>query len=279
MTKSEQNLRRHFRSRVDSFEHADGPIAVNPAKTQLMASQGNPGFSAQFDVQILRQFYTYVTATGVWTSITYAALNAAQPTAAAAKLFAFVFGNSDFSSGFAKLQAQNPVAVWTYGVPFIYGKETAPAVNGVNIDATVTGQLIKGDLVIPYYVTLGGVNYATLVVVRCTQVAYGTLLDALNSDMFTMNMIRYIMADTTAPGLAQYTNNIFIQKLSLFGKFDSDFISPNSFKLPEQMQDGVIDIPLVKGIDKQIALASAMNNDSGQVQWSIFVAIVNKLAY
>lgn len=279
MTKSELQLRRHFRNRVDSYEHADGPIAVNPAKTQLMASQGNPGFTAQFDLQILRQFYTYVTATGVFTPITYAALLAAEPTAAAAKLNAFVFGNSDFSSGFAKLQSQFPLAVWTYGVPFIYGKETAPAINGVNIDANVTGQLVKGDLVIPYYVTLGGVNYAALVVVRCTQVAYGTLLDALNSDMFTMNMIRYIMADITAAGLAQYNNNIFIQKLSLFGKYDSDFVSPNSFKLPEQMQDGVIDIPLVKGIDKQIALASAMNNDSGVVQWSIFVAIVNKLAY
>lgn len=276
MTRSERDLRRMLSQRVNSYENADGPAAVNPAKTQLMATQGNPAFTAQFDIQLRLNFFTQ--AAGVYTSITAAALLAAQPTLATS-LNAFIFGNSDFAAGFAKLRAQFPLAVWAYGNPFIYGKDSNPAINGVVLDATVRGQLINGDLVIPYYATLGGVNYVGLVVVRCTQVAYGTLLDALNSDMFTMNMIRYIMSDTTAAGLAQYNNNIFVMKQSLFGKFDSDFVSPNSFKQPEQMQDGVIDIPLVKGIDKQIALATAVNYNVSPVQWSLFVAVVNKTAY
>jgi hypothetical protein len=274
MTRSEAQLRRQL-SRVNSYDNADAPVAVSPQRTQLMATQGNPAFTAQFDVQFLLRFFSV--AAGVYTGLTPAALLAAAPTLAT-QLNIFLFGNSDFSSGFAKLQAQFPLAVWSYGAPFIYGKDY-PVVNGVPLDATALAQLTKGDLVIPYYATVGGTDYQGLAIIRCTQVAYGTLLDALNSDMFTMNMIRYIMADTSSTGLAQYNNNIFVMKQSLFGKFDSDFISPNSFKLPEQMQDGVIDIPLVKGIDKQIALATAVNYAVSPVQWSLFVAMVNKLAY
>jgi hypothetical protein len=85
------------------------------------------------------------------------------------------------------------------------------------------------------------------------------------------------MADTTPVGLAQLNNNISITKQSLFGKFDSDFISPNSFKVPEQQQNGIIDIPLVKGIDKQTALSTYVNFDATNVQWSIFVQQVDKI--
>jgi hypothetical protein len=275
MLRNERSLRRQFARRVDSYDSADAPVAVSPQKTQLMATQGNPAFTAQFDIQILLRYFSV--AAGAYTLLTPAAVLAASSTLTV-PLNAFIFGNSDFSSGYAKLQSQFPVTTWTYGAPFIYGKDY-PIVNGVALDATALAQLTKGDLVIPYYATVGGTDYQAFVIVRCTQVAYGTLLDALNSDMFTMNMIRYIMSDTSATGLAQYNNNIFVMKQSLFGKFDSDFISPNSFKLPEQMQDGVIDIPLVKGIDKQIALATAVNYNVSPVQWSLFVAMVNKLAY
>lgn len=274
MTRSEQNLRRRFNTRVDSYDNADAPAAVAPARTQLMATKGNPGFTAQFDIQILLRYFSV--AAGVYTAVTPAGLLAAAPTLAT-KLNAFIFGNSDFGAGFAKLQAAFPVQVWAYGDPFIFGKDT-PIVNGVALDATARAQLVRGDLVIPYFAT-SGLAYQGFVIIRCTQVAYGTLLDALASDMFTMNMIRYIMADQTAVGLAQYNNNIFVCKQSLFGKFDSDFVSPNSFKLPEQMQNGVIDIPLVKGIDKQIALATAVDYAVSPVQWSVFVEMVNKLAY
>lgn len=281
MSRTRVKLIQALNNRTNSFEnYADEAqmAALPPNRTQLMATQGNPAFTAQFDLSLNLLYFTENGA-GVYTQITAAALLAAQPSLAT-KLPQFIFGNSDYAGGFARLRAATPINVWAYGTPFIYGSgDTTPGSIFSAFTATVKALLSVGDLVIPFTATLGGVNYVALSVVHCNQVAYGTLLDALSSDMFQMNMIRYIMSDTTATGLAQYTNNINIFKQSLFGKFDSDFISPNSFKLPEQMQDGVIDIPLVKGIDKQIALAVLQNYNTPLVQWSLFVAQVNKLAY
>jgi hypothetical protein len=166
---------------------------------------------------------------------------------------------------------------WTYGDPFVYGKDYPASYFGA-LDATAKADLRSGDLVLTFYKD-STTNYVAFVIIRCTQVAYSTLLDALNSDMFTLNMIRYIMSDTSSVGLAQYNNNVNIMKQSLFGKFDSDFVSPNSFKLPEQQQSGIIDIPLVKGIDKQVALSTFINYDVSTVQWSLFVRSVQKLDY
>lgn len=272
-------LKSELARRADAFEarnYADAPIATSPARTTLMAAQGNPPFTAQFDLSINLLFFTE--AAGVYTPITPAALLAAQPTLAT-KLPAFIFGNSDYDGGFARLQSSFQLNVWQYDVPFVNGQGGQPATIFSTLDATARGLLRKGDLVQPYYATLGGVNYVAMSVVRCNQVSYGTLLGALASDMFVLNMIRYVMSDTTVVGLAQYGNNINIFKQSLFGKYDSDFVSPNSFKLPEQMQNGVIDIPLQVGIDKQLALATDQNYNTPLVQWSLFVESVDKRAY
>lgn len=281
MTKKDQQIMRTMRRNANSFEarrsYADGPAAVNPAATVLAAAAGNPGFAAQFDLQLLLKFFSIVDATGVATLLTPAQLLAAAPTLAN-QLAQFVFGNSDFAGGFKRTMQAYPLTNWTYGTPFIYGKGT-PTVNGLALDATVLATLVRGDLVIPQYFDSGATTYVALSIVRCNQVAYGTLLDALNSDRFVMNMIRYVMNDTSSAGLAQFNQNIGIYKQSLFGKFDSDFISPTSFKMPEQMQDGIIDIPLEKGIDKQVILGTYQNYDAPTVQWSIFVAAVDKLAF
>jgi hypothetical protein len=270
-----QSMYEALAQRANSFEnYADAPAAVNRAATQLGDAAGNPSFAAQFDVQFLVRYFSV--AAGAYTSRTAAYMLANAPTLAT-QLTAFLFGNSDFASGYAKLKAQFPLSGWSYGDPFVYGKDYPASFFGV-LDATAKADLRNGDLVLTYY-SDGATDYVALVIIRCTQVAYSTLLDALSSDMFTLNMIRYVMGDTTATGLAQYNNNINVLKQSLFGKFDSDFVSPNSFKLPEQQQDGIIDIPLIKGIDKQVALATLINYDVTTVQWSLFVRSVNKLAY
>lgn len=254
--------------------YADAPAAVNPAATTLTPQVGNPTFAAQFDVQML--LYYFSVAANVYTERSAAYMLANAP-ALATQLPAFIFGNSDFAGGFTKLKALFPLSGWTYGDPFVYGKDYPATFFGV-VDSTVRAKLRSGDLVLQFYQD-AATDYVGICVVRCTQVAYGTLLDALSSDMFTMNMLRYVMSDTTAVGLAQYNNNVSIMKQSLFGKFDSDFVSPNSFKIPEQQQNGIIDIPLVKGIDKQVALATFINYDAVSVQWSMFVRSVNKLDY
>jgi len=275
-------LQRSFNNRANSYEqHADAPAAVNAGATQLASMSGNPGFAAQFDVQFILKYFTAVPATGVYTVSTAAAVAAAVP-ALATQGAAFLYGNSDFAAGFKRLQQAFPLTGgWLYGTPGIYGKDVfqIPGFTAGLLGfftPTVEAVLVKGDLVQPIYVTSGGVVYVMLSIIRCSQVGYGTLLDALNSDKFIQNMIRYIQSDTTAVGLAQYNNNIFIMKQSLFGKFDSDFVSPNSFKMPEQFQTGIIDVPLKTGVDKQRALGMYINYDVVLSQWSIFIQYVDK---
>ncbi len=282
MTRREQERRLYNQlMRGDNFEsNADAPLAapLSPAaaETTLKSAKGNPGFAAQFDINVLLKYFTV--AGGAFTSRT-AAYVLANAAALATQLAFFLFGNSDWAAGYARVRQQFPLqGGWAYGTPFVYGADYPYTSAGV-LDATASAVLVPGDLVIPVSATVAGpVTYVALIIMRCTQVAYATLLDALSSDRFTMNMVRYII-DTVTYGLNQYANNIFVMKQSLFGKFDSDFISPNSFKLPEQFQAGIIDVPIQKGIDKQVALGSYINYDTVALQWSLFVKTVHKLDY
>ncbi len=264
-------LKRNANS-FDRIDHADAP---NPNAVRLGNSAGNPNFTAQFDISILLKYFTLVPATGVFTAITAAGLLAAQPTLAT-QFGAFVFGNSDYAGGYAKSRSLFPMTIWSYESPFIYGNGWQGV--GANVlDATAKAVLQTGDMVQPYTAVLGGVTYVAFVIVRCRQVGYGTLLDALNSDMFQTNLLRYVLSDTTATGLAQYEQNIKTLRQSLFGKASDDFVSPNSYKLPEQMQAGIVDIPLNATIDKEAVLATYVNYAVVNVQWSIFVRKVEKI--
>lgn len=258
-------------------DHADGPGPA-PATGQLTPQVGNPGFIAQFDALVIPKFFTVVTATGVWTASTAAAVAAAQPTLAN-PLPCFLFGNSDMAGGFARLRQLFPLTGWTYETAFIYGADSGPTVGVNTLDATAKSVLRVGDLVQPVYLTAAPTMYVAFVIVRCPQTAYGSLVDALNSDSFQLNMIRQTMADSTAPSLAQYANQIMPFNLSLFGKFSADQTSPNSFKIPEQQQQNIVDIPMVLMVDKQIALGMYLNYDvPTQMQLSFFVNQVIKAA-
>lgn len=275
---AEQQLLKKLRaksSNFDSFdaffEHADAPI-VSPNQgntgTELLASKGNPAFTAQFDTQIFLKYYTLTG--GAYTNIPAASLNAALKN----KLPVFLFGHADFAAGYTKMQAQYPLVGWNYGIPGVYGKDYFTP---YGFDATVAADLQLGDLVIPYTSALPGTGTTTLalVIVRCTQVAYGALLQSISSDRFVMNMIRYVLPDLTQ--LAQYSQQVGVYYQSLFGKFDSDTLSPNSYKLPSQLQNGIIDIPLKRGIAKQDALATYVNYTCVEIDLSFFVYSVDKV--
>ena len=264
--------------RVDSFamNYADEQMARAPimstrgTPTDLRNEPGNPLFTAQYDLSFFTRYFTLTG--GAYTELTDPAteLNASLRN----NLPFFVFGTNDFAAGFAFLQSQYPInSNWTYGVPFIWtGQATELA-----LDAVVFNSLQKGDLVIPFTSPLPGAGTTTLGlnIVRCNNVAYGTLLDSANSDRYILNGIRYVIDDTSQ--LAQFQNQIGLFDLSLFGKFDSDRVSPNSFKKPEQFQNGIIDIPIEYGIDKHKAMAFYNLFSNANQSWSIFVTAVMKV--
>lgn len=282
MTRREAEMKRALIRSVNSYEHsfnhADAPL-VQPSQSRpgvrLGAQWGNPSFTAQFDITVLLKYFTV--AAGVFTART-AAYVLANAATLATTLPVFLFGHTDYASGFSKLRTVYPLSVWAYSRPFIYGKDYA-ATDTAALDANVTALLQVGDLVLPFTATIAGpVTYNAFVIIRCAQVGYGTLLNALSSDKFAMNTLRYVI-DTTTYGTTQYNNSIGVYRQTLFGKFDSDTVSPASFKQPDQQQAGIIDMPIEKGIDKSISLATVCNYDTVQFQWSFFVMSVEKLSY
>ncbi len=281
LTPSEQALLNELNTGVNSFdeffdESADAPIVapIGMPRTQLSKAKGNPAFSAQFDITVLLKYFTVVTATGVYTPIAAAALDAGLKN----QLPAYVFGHSDFAAGYANIRRYYPLTGWVHERPLIYGASKTGTLTRVpEFDANVTALLQNGDMVLAFSNPAPGAGTTTvgLVIVRCTQVPYGVLLNALSSDRFVINGLRYVIPDSTK--LAQYSNNIGVNRISLFGKADADYVSPNSFKKPEQQQNGLIDIPLKRGIDKNIALATYVNYDCIELSWSIFVFQARKL--
>jgi len=272
MNNAERQLMRRLRGGVNHADEAMPVMAAQANKAQLVAQAGNPQFMAQFDVQVLTKYYTQVTATGVFTEIAASALNAALKN----RLAFFFFGQSDFVSGYKRLKELYPLnSNWTYGIPFIYGSQN-PTWTG-DSTGVVAANLVTGDLVLPIFSALPGAGTTTMatVVLRCQSIAFGTLLGMLQSDKFLLNMIRYVITDSGQ--YAQYQNQVGLLNQSIFGKFDSDQLSPTSFKTPEQFQDGIIDIPIKQEITKQKAYASYLDYTAVNLLWSIFVLRVDKL--
>ena len=291
MTPHEAQLLHALEANADAFDSyfdnsADQPpISSNRVKSQnlsLVKSKGNPTFAAQFDMSFTLNYFSV--AAGVWTPLTPANLIAAAPSLAGS-LPVFLFGWNDFKAGFPKMRAAYTVNTWTYGRAFLHQYDNSndvltSLVGGIGqfipLDSNALAVLHAGDLVIPFTANVGGTQYVALVDINCPQVAYATLLESLVSDKFVLNMIRYIVPDATPNSLNQYTNQIGIFSQSLFGKFNSDFISPNSFKMPTQLQNNLIDIPLKRGIDKSQFIASYLNPLCVSMTWSTFVWTVSK---
>jgi len=254
----------------NSLDHADGAPAVS-SKELMNIGPGryNPPFKAQIQVQLLKLYFTE--AADVYTSIAPAALNAALKV----DLPAFVFLNSDFAAGYAKLKAQFPVSGgWVYNAPIIYGKTPSPSAALGPWDATVTAQLRDGDVVLPFTAVVGGTNYLGLSIIRTNDVPYASLLDATNSNTFDINMLRYTVNEGQE---AQFANPILVCDETMFGKFTSDPINPEAFKNPEQMQDFILDIDLNTVVNKQKGFATTVDFDVLNIRWNLFIANAVKI--
>src|SRR5690606_18787441 len=100
-------------------EVATIPVVTDRKLVSVGQGMYNPPFKAQIQVNMIKQYYTYVVNTGV-----FAASNAGAILGAGINesLPSFLFSNSDFASGFAKLRGQFPLSSWTYEAPFVFGK-------------------------------------------------------------------------------------------------------------------------------------------------------------
>lgn len=249
--------------------------------------QRNPKFVSQFDINIT-QVYSNVTLSTVTdaegNSILYTeSVDAANPLDLG-DLPIFLFGNSDFQSGYKNAKQQLSLPNYNYGTPIVVkSKETFHSVTTVANDNPISfkslavklGKATIGDVIIPVTKVATGDPQVCEIVINCKQVGYGTLLAALSSDRFKINMIRYKIPNLEKT--AQYEKNLQLLRQSLFGKITTDFVSPAAYQNPEQFQQGIVDIPLVKGMDKESVILSYMNYDVGEILLSFYVESQDKL--
>lgn len=256
--------------------NADAVVSGNiPGVSESLFLSPEPGtapFTAQFQIKIKVRYFTENA--GAYTAITQANMIAAVP-ALNTPLSAFLFGQSDLASGYAKATQQFPVNTWSYGIPFVYGRDYARSFFSA-IDATVIAQLRKGDIVLPFYYD-AATNYVGFVIITCQSVGMATLVDALSSDRFWINKLRYQLPDTSAARLLQFDNSLKFLVQSLFGLYSENEIEPTANKSPNQFQDGIIDLNIAQGMDKNVILATYINSDSIDQTLSVNVRAFDRL--
>lgn len=258
--------------RVHSFErqfNTADPTTVNPNAITIATQPGGDFFVDQFSVQILTYYFTV--SGGVYTNVAAAAIAATLKT----KLAAFIFGYADFTSGFAKAISLLPVSVWAYESRFAYTGVGVGTTSFGNIDANVRAVLQAGDVVQPFTATTAGpINTAAFVVMRLSNGYYLNMLNALSSDVFAINKVRYQLDPSL---ITQFNNPIQLINQSLFGAAKTDNVDPTAYKQPQQFQAGIIDIGINQQFYKAIGWGIYTNFDAVSYTLSFFVNKTTRL--
>jgi hypothetical protein len=278
----------------DNIEYTKGALikssgvgaAVEPTKF-------NPEFVSQFDINISLVFSKLVydnEGQGFELSSQFLITPANLLDILKVDLAFFLWGKADSGGGFKRNDQLLTVNNWFFDSQFIKSKNVAihslRQPGGVArtftfaSSADLFGRLKRGDALQTYYYfnVVSSTNieiYLAEIVIECKQVAYGTLLDATSSDRFSVNNIRYKIPDVTKT--SQYEKQLKVTRQSLFGKLSTDEISPAAYQKPNQFQTNIVDIPLIKGIDKESSISSYLEYDVGEILLSIFVATQKKL--
>lgn len=252
---------------------------VGAAIAQIM---NNPQFKAEISFNFSVKFYSQAVV-GTAVEVLAAALPAGQKTTYPL----FIFGTSDYQGNYAKVRQLIPQSSWDLTkMAIVQGGDMSKAAYrplGTNIEYTigsvVNNRVQAGDLlfVIPMVGFVAGAAGTTIsceVLVRCTNVAYLTLLNSLSSDLITLNMIRYTV-DTTQT--AQLQNQITIVAQTLFGKAATDTLDPNTFVTGQTYNRNIADIPLTLPVDKNLILATNVNYDVVSFSWTCTVSKIDRL--
>lgn len=234
------------------------------SNTSLGAQSSKPAtvFAGAFSLQFL-QYYANQTVPALVTP-------ANVPAAGQTSIPVFAFGKMDFDGGYSKALSLIPnTSGWTLELFGIFNVNIFPA----DIDVNIRGLLRTGDMVFRYGLTTGGVDYERVVVVRCPQVSYGTLLSALSSDSFTINAIQYTVNALT---LNQLNNQITLVNQSIFGKSENDQIDPTLYITGDTFNRNISGIPLSTVITKQKGFAFLANFDANEFTWSVTCSYITK---
>lgn len=241
-------------SNFDNLETSQGYTESKGIDTRLQNIRGNPNFKAQFDIKITKIYQK------AGAPIAASALDATLKVSLPFTLF----GLADYYANYFRHRQLMPPVIWDFS-DIIIEKVAAATCPSTNV----------GDLIFAFTKTIGADTYDAYIIVHCSQVPYATLLKSTSSDMFIINMVRYVIPDETK--INQFSNQFKIVVQTLFGKLSTDEISPQSFITPEQFQKNSADVPMLKSIDKESQIGLSTNYDCVEINQSIFCDFVEKL--
>jgi hypothetical protein len=288
MTSEEKRLMRQLQG-ANHMELLPGGQVSSSSGVNASISQivGNPAFKAEITLQVFVRYYSQ--------AVVGTPAVVVPPAGQQTNLPLYLFGNIDKASNYSRARQLVPGgAGWTYADTAIidvgdgrtgYFPLPHAAASVEYISGTIFNNLtLPGDLLflIPMAGFVAGAANTTVtaeILVRCPNVPYTSLLAALNSDMMTLNMIRYVVP---VAAVAQLGQQITLIKSTMFGKASQDTLDPQTFITPGTFQPQIADIPITLPIDKNFVAATEIQFMAAvpiTLQWTLTVAAISKLAY
>lgn len=255
----------------------DKPLSnVKNAIGSIAFSKGNPLSKTEIGIQVNTYFLQIQ---GGFPTIFI--LPPALPANLQTYLPCFLFGLNDFGGGFYNaFKVIQPDGGWVALNPLIFGVIFS-GIYEYNIvigDNQMLPILSRGDLVFWFTNTQGlpPITYHAYVVVHCNNVAYGTFLQSLWSDLITIDLLRYIVP---VADILQFNNPLVFGYQSLFGKLYTDNIDPRMYITSRNVQQQIADIPLDLPIDKAMFLGFKIDVQFQQLNFVLFVKKVEALTH
>lgn len=285
MNEREKRLYRSLAGGSNSLDPVVGGASSRSTVGEISQVVGNPAFKAEITLQVFVRYYSQAV---VGTPV------AAVPAAGQqTNLPLYLFGNTDKASNYARARQLVPGGGgWNYADMALivvgdgrtgYFPLPHAAASVENISGTIFNNLAQnGDylFIIPmagYVAGAAATTHAAEILVRCPNVPYATFISALNSDLITLNMIRYVVP---AAAVAQLGQQITFIKQSLFGKTATDTLDPQTFVTPGTFQPQIADIPITVPIDKNFVAATQIIYTAVvpiALTWTLTVSAINKL--
>jgi hypothetical protein len=183
----------------------------------------------------------------------------------------YLFGLTDWQGGYLNGHRVLPsFQPWNFN-PFNKGINNYNGFVHPNAAILVTHGFNSGDLVYDLFANVPAGFFNAIVMIRCNNVSYGTLIQSLVSDLISINRLKYF---APVNNINQFINPLKFCYQTLFGAVATDTIDPRLFQLGTDFQNNISDIPVKFKIDKNLLLCYYQNFDC---QITEFIFYVNKV--
>lgn len=122
---------------------------------------------------------------------------------------------------------------------------------GLTLDIEL-GNGAANPLIAKFTYTETATGKINIISVSCANVGYAALIRATMTDVIQVNRMRYSISDVTK--LGQLGQNLTLIKQTLFGKLDRNNLTPSTYRSPQNLNSGLVDIDVNAYIDKDSAI-------------------------